>query len=297
MFLIFGLSSCKNKKVPEVPLDDIHKGEVVIWCDEALEYVMNQQVTLFEHFHEEAHLHLVYKPEAEIVQGLLNDSIRTAIIGRSLSDAERRVLMNRTALQPKEIMVARDAAALVVSKSHSAKPWPLDSLIGALSGAYPTQLVFDDNKSGFVRQLLALAGTNTAGKNMFALQSTDSVVRYVSQNTTAIGIIGFGTIADEDYPYAREILKLVNVLPVAVRDTVGRSVIVSATQGDLASGKYPLQRPVNYVLCNQPERVADGFVNFLAREKAAKVFLKSGLVPAVIPERVISVASGIEAKN
>ena len=74
--------------------------------------------------------------------------------------------------------------------------------------------------------------------------------------------------------------------------------MVTASEQDIATGQYPLIRPINYILLNPSERIGMGFVNYLMRNTGAKVFLKAGVIPSVMPERDFIVnTTGIEIKK
>ncbi|MFN8310292.1 MAG: substrate-binding domain-containing protein [Chitinophagales bacterium] len=295
MIVALCLTGCKGIK--EAPIEDINKGDVTIWCDVAFQYAMDQQVTLYQHFNEQAHVKMIYLQESEILKRMMLGEVRTAILGRKLTDSEVKFLTQKDSLAPKQIIVARDATALVVSKKFSQKYITVSQLQNVELQKNGWHLVFENQQSGAVQQVLRSIGTARPGSEMFALKSANEVIDYVEKDDKAIGLIGFGVIADEDHPYTVEVLRRINILGIEVSDSTGKITDTAASQGDMAAGIYPLQRPVNYVLCNSPARVADGFVNYLARQRAAKVFLKAGIVPAVMPERMVTISTGLEAKN
>ena len=297
ILLIVSLLACRSK-VKEAPKENINQGRVTIWCDEAFAYAMNQQVQLYQHFYDNAVIDICYKPEVAIIRGLLQDSIRTVIIGRKLTDKEVAFLAEKDSLRPKQNVIGKDAVALLVAPQFPLSKITYPELLLAFQTNTDFHLVFDNQNSGMVQQLLKAAGSKAALPHLYALKNANDVIDYVEKDAKAIGFIGYGIIADEEHPYSQEVLKRVRILPIVVTDTAGKTYVTAASQGDLAANVYPLQRSINYVLCNNRERVADGFVNFLLRDEASKVFMKAGLVPTVIPERQITVSSdGLNARN
>ena len=60
-------------------------------------------------------------------------------------------------------------------------------------------------------------------------------------------------------------------------------------QAYLATGDYPLSRSL-YVLLNDPRSaLPSGFTAFLTSDRGQRIILKSGLVPATQPVRIVNV--------
>lgn len=60
-------------------------------------------------------------------------------------------------------------------------------------------------------------------------------------------------------------------------------------QAYIATGSYPLSRPV-YILLNDPRgALPSGFTAFLTGARGQRIILKSGLVPATEPVRIVHV--------
>jgi phosphate transport system substrate-binding protein len=57
----------------------------------------------------------------------------------------------------------------------------------------------------------------------------------------------------------------------------------------MAQGQYPLLRDVMIVSREARTGLASGFMAFMASDKGQRIVLKSGLVPATMPIRIIEV--------
>ncbi len=57
----------------------------------------------------------------------------------------------------------------------------------------------------------------------------------------------------------------------------------------MAQGKYPLIRDVVMIGREARSGLASGFMAFVASDKGQRIVLKSGLVPATMPIRIIEV--------
>ena len=60
-------------------------------------------------------------------------------------------------------------------------------------------------------------------------------------------------------------------------------------QAYMAQGKYPLLRDVVMISREARSGLASGFMAFVASDKGQRIVLKSGLVPATMPIRIIEV--------
>jgi ABC-type phosphate transport system substrate-binding protein len=88
-------------------------------------------------------------------------------------------------------------------------------------------------------------------------------------------------------------LKKVKPLALISIDSTGQSLTSIACQSDIADGSYPLVRPINFVAHTMNDIVGTGFVNFLYSERSGRIALKSGLVPTLMPQRVIHARSEV----
>jgi phosphate transport system substrate-binding protein len=126
--------------------------------------------------------------------------------------------------------------------------------------------------------------------NVYALQSVNEVIDYVSQNKNVIGFIPFNTISDSDDMRVKETLKRIKILSLRAKNKEGDIVRVSANQSDIAEGDYPLIRTLNTVTrSTSDDNLELLLVTFLSKAKGAKIFLKAGLIPVTIPEREVIV--------
>jgi phosphate transport system substrate-binding protein len=60
-------------------------------------------------------------------------------------------------------------------------------------------------------------------------------------------------------------------------------------QGYLAAGTYPLRRDLYIVSREARAGLGTGFASFVAGDKGQRIFLKSGLVPATMPVRLVNI--------
>ncbi len=287
------LFSCDHPqpKVSEVTTEApiTHIDSITVYCDESFRYLMGQEALIYETAQPAQHLHIIYVPESEAVRRLMTDSFSTIMIGRRLSDRERDDIFRHGRLQTDERCFAKDAIAIVANPSfeHDTLAYDLVSqLIAGSSRQY--ELVFEGNGSGAINYMFTQFGKG-AKSAAFAAKNMDELVSYLQKDAKAIGFIPFVRISDDDDSLSRDLLKKVKVLSVAKADSTGKVHVTTASQSEIADGSYPFARPINFISHSMDEKVGTGFVNFLSKEQSGRIILKTGLVPAIMPQRVIHV--------
>ncbi len=116
------------------------------------------------------------------------------------------------------------------------------------------------------------------------MNSNKAVVDYVSQKPNAIGLIGVSWISDRDDSTAIQFLKSIRVASVSRDDEA-----VQPYQAYIANRQYPLCRDVFVISREARTGLGTGFTAFVAGDKGQRIVLKSGMVPATMPVRIVSV--------
>jgi phosphate transport system substrate-binding protein len=222
---------------------------------------------------------------------LLNDSVRVAILARELSADETKILKDRT-LPPVVNRFAIDAVALIVNEASTDTLITVNEIKKMLSGSTKTtkNIVFDNANSSITRYLKEFTGNNDIKpKNIYALKTNKEVIRYVSQHPDAIGITGFCWLNDPDEDYA-DALKKVKI--VAVKDENSKEApktYFKPSQTTLALKQYPLIRSLFVINSTGKMGLGTGFAYFILSDRGQRIILRSGILPAMIPEREINV--------
>ncbi|MFN7099339.1 MAG: PstS family phosphate ABC transporter substrate-binding protein, partial [Flavobacterium sp.] len=240
----------------------------------------------------EAKLHLVPQSEKEVLNSMLNDTAKIAVLTRELTAQELKVFENKK-ITPKITRFATDAVAFIKNKTANDTLIVLQDVIDFLQGkAVPNikGLVFDNPNSSTVRYISKLAGVKIdKQKNIFSFKTNEEVIKYVADNDGMVGVIGMNWIFQP--PLAlQEAVDKVNVLGVKDKDS---NEYVYPSQDNLAQGKYPLARHLYIVNCQGYAGLGMGFTSFLTSERGQRIILKSGLVPERIPSREIVIKNKI----
>jgi len=263
-------------------------GSAGIVVDESLAPIIEDQLAVFESSYPDAHFKLSYKPENQLLNYFLNDSVRIAIMSRKLKANEARVF-ERMNIKIRTNRFAVDAIALIVNNSARDTAITVDEIISIMRGEDQAKsLVFDNANSSTVRYLKELAGVSTLpSKGVYALKTNLEVIEHVHNNIGAIGVIGVNWVKQP----SKALEPLINKLRIlGVKNLSGKpgdDRFYHPTQDNLALGLYPLSRDLYIINCTGGPGLGTGFATFIAGERGQRIVLKSGLLPDSIPPREI----------
>ena len=281
--------SCQKKN--EQKTDTILEGKATLYVDESIQPIVEDEVAVFETEYK-AKLQLVSKSENEIVNSLVKDTAKIAVLTRTLSDQELKTFQAKKII-PRMTPFATDAVAFIKNKSTNDTLVALQDVIDFMIGKnVPTikGLVFDNANSSTVRYISEISGVKIANqKGIFSLKTNEEVIKYVAENKGMIGVIGMNWIFQPPLDL-QEIVNKVNV--VAVKG-VNKSEYIFPSQDNLAQGKYPLARHLYIINCQGYSGLGMGFASFLGGERGQRIILKSGLVPERVPGRNIRIRNTI----
>lgn len=272
--------------------ETILKGSTTIYVDETLTPIVEDQVAVFESKYE-AKIKLVPQSESEAVNSLFNQKAAIAILPRSLTNQEMKILDQRKII-PKVTVFATDAVAFISNKNNNDTIVALKDVISFMQGkavAGIKGLVFDNPNSSTVRYMNGLAGLKAIPeKGVFSFKTNDEVIKYVAANDGMIGVVGVNWLS-QPMPEMQKYVDAVNTLSV-----IGpkNAAAFTPSQNNIAEGKYPLARDLYIINCQGYSGLGMGFASFVAGDIGQRIILKSGLLPVRIPGRNIKIRKQIE---
>lgn len=279
--------SC-NKKTEQ---ETILKGNVSVFVDESLRPIMDEQVQIFESRYD-GKIQLISKSENEIIDGLINDTTKVAVLTRQLTNEEQKVFASRK-IFPKQTHFATDAIVLITNINSKDTLISVQEITDFLKGLASTKikgLVFDNPNSSSVRYLNNLAGIKeSTNKNIYSFKTNEEVIKYVSQNSGMIGVVGLNWIEQSN-------ADLEKIAVLSVKNVKSNSYIYPS-QNSLAEKTYPLARDLYIINCQGYSGLGMGFSSFVAGEVGQRILLKSGLLPFKMPGRNIIIRNKIEKDN
>ncbi|WP_242929476.1 PstS family phosphate ABC transporter substrate-binding protein [Pontibacter vulgaris] len=291
------MSCNQSGKVDNTPTS----GELKIGVDESFEPILESQVNTFEGIYKYASITPSYKAEGAIVKDLLNDSIRIAVLSRELSADEKAVFEKQKKI-PRVTKIAVDAIALIVNNNNPDTLLTMEQVKSLFSGKVnnwnklnsknPLQnvtIVFDNNSSSTARFVKdSLLNKVPLPANTFAANSNKALIDYVAKNNNAIGVIGVNWISDQDDSTAVGFLKKVKVVGISSDPApLTTESYYQPYQAYIAQAVYPLRRNLYIINTEGRAGLGTGFVAFVAGDQGQRIILKSGLVPATMPVRIV----------
>lgn len=297
---IAALSSCKPKgtsTLRETPTS----GNIRIASDESFQPIIDAEIDTFTALYKYATIKPLYLPENELVAFFLNDSVKVIVSSWAPTDDQRKVLLDLQTVV-RTTVVAYDALALVLSRNNADSLLTYKNVEKIFKGEItdwnqiypksklgPVIIVFDNIRSGNIRYFKEKFDLpESLGTNFYAVNSNPEVIDYVSRSPGAIGIVSVNWISDEDDPRSFSLLNKIKVAAVS-QPYLDESTFYLPVQGSIYDKTYPFVREVNMNLRESFSGLGSGFVSFVAGEKGQRIILKSGLVPATMPIRIIQV--------
>ncbi len=275
-----GCKSFKEKQ-DELP-DNQYKGTINVSADESFKPVVEELVQVYESQHPGTRILVQYKPEADCLQDMLNDSVRMIIATRTYNAEERSLLVDSMKVSPRTMTVARDGIAVILHPSVVDTTYTMTDVKEILTGKYKENLipVFDGLKAtSTVRFIIdsVLRGDTLTSKAM-AARSSEEVLNYVSKNPGAVGFIGVEWIGNPEDTSQTSFLKKVKVAGIESTDIPGG--FVKAFQANIYIKRYPMVRDLVYILKENYKGLGTGFANFMSGEIGQLIFLRAYLAPA-----------------
>ncbi len=292
------VASCHNPMGVQPLSETPTRGNIKISVDESFQLLFDTQAYTFQSLYEDAKLTIHYKPEFDVLADLMNDSVRTVALTRDLTKEEKDYLLAKKFIA-RTTKIAHDALALIVNRNNP-DTLLLDAQFADIfrgkistwkqlnpkSSNNTINVVFDNNKSGNVRYFREkFALTGNFPENCFAVNNNEEVIKYVKENPSALGIISVNWISDTQDSVSEIFLKDVRVVEVGTNSLN----YCKPFQGYIAEGSYPFCRDVYIVSRETFSGLGTGFASFVAGDQGQRIILKSGLVPATMPIRLIQI--------
>jgi len=290
-----------NMMGPQPIIESPTRGNISISVDESFKLLYDTELYTFQSLYPDAKIKANYKPEIDVLADLMNDSVRTIVLTRDLTREEKEQLFAKKFVA-RTTKVAHDGLALIVNRENPDTIVLIEQLENIFRGklsswnqitpkspSIPINVVFDNNKSGnvrYIREIFSLTGNFPP--NCFAVNSNEEVIKYVESNHSALGIISVNWVSDKSDSVSNRFLKDIRVLEIGTSNET-RSSYCKPYQGYIAEGSYPLCRDVYMISRETFAGLGTGFVSFVAGDQGQRIILKSGLVPATMPIRLIQV--------
>jgi phosphate transport system substrate-binding protein len=277
------------------------RGNIRIVADESFQPLIETEVFTFTHLYEGAKIKPIFKPEYDVINDFMKDSVKVIVTSKKLSDYQIQYLRD-TLIVARTTTYAYDALAIITNHDNKDTLIKYNTVKDIFLGKIKTwkevneksrlgdiHVIFDNTKSGNIRYFRELFEIkDSLSKNFFAVSNNAEVINFVSRNPGAMGIISVNWISDKDDSLSMSFIKRVNVVAVS-QQFVNDGSYYRPNQGFIYDKEYPFVREI-YLISRETFRgLGSGFINWACAEQGQRVVLKSGLVPATMPIRLVQI--------
>jgi phosphate transport system substrate-binding protein len=298
--LLLSLASCGGMgktATNETPT----RGNIRIVSDESFQPLIETEVFTFTHLYTNAKIKPVFKPEYDVINDFMNDSVKVIVTSKKLSDYQIQYLRD-TQIIARTSNYAYDALALITNKNNKDTLVKFNTIKDIFLGKITTwkdideksklgniSVIFDNNKSGNIRYFKELFDIkDTLGKNFYAVNNNAEVINFVSKNPNALGIISANWISDRDDSLTMSFIRKINVLAVS-QQYINDGSYYRPQPGFIYDKSYPFVREIYLISRETFSGLGSGFINWACGEQGQRIVLKSGLVPATMPIRLVQI--------
>lgn len=290
-------SACLPRDKKGNILDNPTTGSITIAIDESLRPLLEAELDTFHGAYKYAKIRPIYTSESGAIDLLLRDSVRVAVVTRKLLKEEMQVF-DQIKLIPDQTKVAKDGIAIILNRDNPDSVIQFSQFqkivegkltnwkqLNAASRIGNVEVVLDNPQSGIMRFLNdSVQQIQKLPPNFYAVNDNQAVIDYVSRKPNAIGLIGACWISDRDDATVNRFLGTIRVA------RIGRGgEAVQPYQAYIANGQYPLRREIYMIGREARMGLGTGFISFVAGDKGQRIVLKSGMVPATMPLRVVEI--------
>ena len=276
------------------------RGKIRIFADESYKPIIDSEVYTFTNLYTYASITPKYKPEVDIINDFMNDSVKVIVTNKKLTDDQIQYLRD-TLVVARTTTIAYDALAFIVNKANKDTLLTYNTIKDIFFGRIDTwkeinsksnlgkiNVVFDNTKSGNIRYFKEkFEIKEKLQSNFYAVNSNEEVIDFISKNPSALGIISVNWISNKHNPEARDFISKIKV--VAVSSSFDNTSYYLPVQGSIYNKTYPFTREVYLISRETFAGLGSGFISWVASEPGQRIILKSGLVPATMPIRLIQV--------
>jgi phosphate transport system substrate-binding protein len=297
LLIIVSCTSGDKKVLNETPT----RGNIKISVDESFQPVIDTEVFTFTHLYTNAKIAPYYKPEYDVINDFMNDSVKVIVTSKKLSDYQVQLLRD-TLVIARTTTYAYDALALITNRQNKDTLIKYNTIrdiflgninrwneINPKSELGEIRVIFDNNKSGNIRYFKELFEIKESlPSNFFAVNNNAEVIDFVSRNPDALGIVSVNWISDKDDSLSMNFINKINVVAVS-QQFVNDGSFYRPYQGSIYDKSYPFVREIYLISRETFAGLGSGFINWACGEQGQRIVLKSGLVPATMPIRLVQI--------
>lgn len=298
-----GLFTVSCNRTPSKDIDTPTSGSVKLGVDDSYKLMTDAQIYLFTTIYNNTHVDTLFDSEANIIDLFMKDSIQTMIIGRELTPKQLQKLRDQT-FNARTTLIAYDAIAFVLNKKNKLDGFYYDQIKNLFLGKVITwkqidpkvaglgkiSVLFDKNGSSNISYFEDKFNVKTFPSTFSATKSNADIISYVEKNPNAIGILSVNWISDPADSVSHNFLTRIKVAGVSnIEGSDSGDEFYQPYQYYIVNQSYPFTRKVYFIDRQTYTGLGTGLSAFIAGEKGQTVILRSGMVPAAAPVRVVEI--------
>ena len=261
------------------------EGEMTMYVDPSNKNLIEALTEIYTMKFPKVKFNLVYKPENQILQDLLDTVAYAALINQPLSEQQTEQLRQKSDMTARSTLLAYDAAIFITSPDNSLDSVTYDQLrSGILEGS--SQIVFDNGNSGNFNTVIQELGIEIPkDKSVFALENAQAVIEFIQKSKGAIGVIGMNEISEEDNPKVKKILEQIKILSVVDENNVVREPTVQ----NILALRYPFAKGIYFIVREPGFGIGSGFTRFAGSQQGQLIVRRAGLQPNYLYDREVQI--------
>ncbi len=297
IFVLFSCVGGSNKTITETTT----RGDIKIIVDESFQPLFDTEVYTFTHIYTYAKITPIYKPEIDVINDFMKDSVKVIASSKKLTEDQIKYLRD-TLVIARTTTFAYDALALVTNKENQDTLLKYETVKDIFLGKITTwkkidpksklndiSIIFDNTKSGNIRYFKEkFEISEKLPANFFAVNSNKEVIDYVSKNKNALGILSVNWISDKNDSLSMSFIRKINVVAIS-QPYLADDYYYRPMPGSIYDKSYPFVREIYLISRESFKGLGSGFIQWACAEQGQRIVLRSGLVPATMPIRLVQI--------
>jgi phosphate transport system substrate-binding protein len=268
-------------------LENINKGNFKVYAEKHTDYLFNQIIDVYESSFPEAKVDVRYMEEKAVLNALLMDSVRIILLQRELLPQELDKIQKAFDTKPIQSNFAYDAIVLASGRNASPQTIPLD-VLKQLIETGSERIVSLEEYAHLYALLMRMLEIKSSKKALSTVANLEDLKTLLEKDTSRLALLPFSLVSDEDDPKAKAVRKMFSWAGITSKNG-GKTDTVFPSQSSIFTNEWPLVKPYNILYCNVARKDGYGVVQFVHNRQTAKLILKAGLVPSVMPERKVQI--------
>lgn len=299
--LLISLHSCIGGSNKSYPTDTPTSGHLKILVDDSFKPLLEAEIAVFTELYRNATIIPSYKPEVDVINEFLRDSGKVMVTSRKLTDDQIKYLRDSLIIA-RTTTFAYDGIAIILNKANpdslleyedvkniftgKIKSWKEINNKSPLGNIY---VIFDNAKSGNIRYFREKFDYyDPLPSNFYAVNSNPEVIDYVEKNKNALGIVSVNWISDPDDSLSMSFINKIKVAAIS-HPFFEKGTYYRPYQGSIYDKSYPFTREIYLIKRESHLGLGSGFISWACAEQGQRIVLKSGLVPATMPIRLVQI--------